>query len=66
MNRVLRAESGVVPEIAMKIRQNGLGISSKSKAKEGKRKISIVAGISNGSKTEVLSGLKENDQVVLQ
>jgi HlyD family secretion protein len=36
------------------------------KAKEGKRKISIVAGISNGSKTEVLSGLKENDQVVLQ
>ncbi len=36
------------------------------KAKEGKRKISITAGISNGSKTEVLSGLKENDQVVLQ
>jgi HlyD family secretion protein len=36
------------------------------KAKDGKRKISITAGISNGSKTEVLSGLKENDQVVLQ
>ena len=36
------------------------------KAKEGKRKISIAAGISNGSKTEVLSGLKENEQVVLQ
>ncbi|HTC93006.1 MAG TPA: efflux RND transporter periplasmic adaptor subunit [Terriglobales bacterium] len=36
------------------------------KAKEGKRKISITAGISNGSKTEVLSGLKENEQVVLQ
>ena len=36
------------------------------KAKDGKRKISIVAGISNGSKTEVLSGLKESDQVVLQ
>jgi len=36
------------------------------KAKEGKRKIAITAGISNGSKTEVLSGLKENDQVVLQ
>ncbi len=36
------------------------------KAKEGKRKISITAGISNGSKTEVLDGLKENDQVVLQ
>lgn len=36
------------------------------KAKEGKRHTSITAGISNGSKTEVLSGLKENDKVVLQ
>ncbi|HZS26219.1 MAG TPA: efflux RND transporter periplasmic adaptor subunit [Candidatus Angelobacter sp.] len=36
------------------------------KAKDGKRKVSITAGISNGSKTEVLSGLKENEQVVLQ
>src|SRR5438067_1249850 len=36
------------------------------KAKEGRRKTSITAGISNGSKTEVLSGLKEHDQVVLQ
>ena len=36
------------------------------KAKEGKRKVAITAGISNGTKTEVLSGLKEGDQVVLQ
>ena len=36
------------------------------KAKDGKKKIAITAGISNGSKTEVLSGLKESDQVVLQ
>jgi HlyD family secretion protein len=36
------------------------------KAKDGKRKVSVTAGISNGSKTEVLSGLKENEQVVLQ
>lgn len=36
------------------------------KAKDGKKKIAITAGISNGSKTEVLGGLKENDQVVLQ
>jgi HlyD family secretion protein len=36
------------------------------KAKDGKRRVSIVAGISNGTKTEVLSGLKEHDQVVLQ
>jgi HlyD family secretion protein len=37
-----------------------------SKQKEGKRKIAVNIGISNGAKTEVLSGLKEGDQVVLQ
>ena len=36
------------------------------KAKDGKRKIALNIGISNGAKTEVLSGLKEGDQVVLQ
>jgi HlyD family secretion protein len=36
------------------------------KAKDGKRKIAINIGISNGAKTEVLSGLKEGEQVVLQ
>ena len=36
------------------------------KAKEGKRKVALTIGISNGAKTEVLSGLKEGDQVVLQ
>jgi HlyD family secretion protein len=36
------------------------------KQKEGKRKIPIKVGLSNGSVTEVVSGLKENDQVVLQ
>src|SRR5436305_3312908 len=35
-------------------------------AKDGKRKLAVSIGISNGAKTEVLSGLKENDQVVLQ
>lgn len=35
-------------------------------AKEGKKKIPVQVGISNGAKTEILSGLKENDQVVLQ
>jgi HlyD family secretion protein len=34
--------------------------------KEGKRKIAVKVGLSDGSKTEVLSGLKEGDQVVLQ
>jgi HlyD family secretion protein len=36
------------------------------KGKEGKNKLSVNIGISNGAKTEVLSGLKEGDQVVLQ
>ncbi len=36
------------------------------KGKEGKDKIAVNIGISNGAKTEVLSGLKEGDQVVLQ
>jgi HlyD family secretion protein len=36
------------------------------KAKDGKRKVAVNIGISNGAKTELLSGLKEGDQVVLQ
>ena len=36
------------------------------KQKEGKRKIPVKVGISNGSVTEVLSGLKEGELVVLQ
>jgi len=36
------------------------------KGKEGKKKMAVNIGISNGAKTEVLSGLKEGDQVVLQ
>ncbi len=36
------------------------------KQKEGKRKLSVKVGLSNGSVTEILSGLKEGEQVVLQ
>ena len=36
------------------------------KGKDGKDKVAVNIGISNGAKTEVLSGLKEGDQVVLQ
>jgi HlyD family secretion protein len=36
------------------------------KGKDGKNKVAINIGISNGAKTEVLKGLKENDQVILQ
>jgi len=35
-------------------------------AKDGKKKIAVSLGISNGAKAEVLGGLKEGDQVVLQ
>jgi HlyD family secretion protein len=34
--------------------------------KDGKKKVPVTVGISNGSKTELLSGLKEGQQVVLQ
>ncbi len=34
--------------------------------KEGMRKVPVKVGLSNGSVTEIASGLKENDQVVLQ
>jgi HlyD family secretion protein len=37
-----------------------------TKAKEGKRKSPITVGISNGAKTEVVAGLNEGQQVVLQ
>jgi HlyD family secretion protein len=37
-----------------------------TRAKDGKKKMAVNIGISNGAKTEVLSGLKEGDQVVLQ
>jgi HlyD family secretion protein len=36
------------------------------KAKDGKKKLAVNIGISNGAKTELLSGMKEGDQVVLQ
>jgi HlyD family secretion protein len=35
-------------------------------SKDGKKKIEVTVGISNGSKTELLSGLKQGQQVVLQ
>jgi HlyD family secretion protein len=34
--------------------------------KEGKRKVPVKVGLSNGSVTEILTGLKEGDQVILQ
>jgi HlyD family secretion protein len=37
-----------------------------SKQKTGRRKVSIQAGISNGTKTEILAGLNPGDTVILQ
>ena len=37
-----------------------------SSAKDGKKKVAVTVGISNGSKTELLAGLKEGTQVILQ
>jgi HlyD family secretion protein len=34
--------------------------------KDGYRKVAIVTGISNGAKTEILRGLAEGQQVILQ
>ena len=34
--------------------------------KDGRKKVDVAVGISNGSKTELLSGLKEGQQVILQ
>jgi len=34
--------------------------------KDGTRKVAVAVGISNGSQTEIVRGLKEGDQVVLQ
>ena len=36
------------------------------KQKDGTRKVPVTVGLSNGSVTEIVSGLKEGDQVVLQ
>jgi HlyD family secretion protein len=37
-----------------------------AKGKDGKKKVNVTVGISNGSKTELLSGLKKDEEVILQ
>ncbi len=57
-----------VPENAVsydKDKNATVDVPDKSK-KDGTRKIAVKVGLSNGSVTEILSGLKEGDQVVLQ
>jgi HlyD family secretion protein len=58
----------MVPEGALiydKDRKASIEIPEPS-AKDGKKKLDVTVGISNGSKTELLSGLKEGQQVILQ
>jgi HlyD family secretion protein len=67
---ILQEKKGVllVPESAVlydKARQPSLEVPD-PRAKGGKRKVAVKLGISNGVKTELLEGLKEGEQVVLQ
>jgi HlyD family secretion protein len=57
-----------VPENAVsydKEKNASVDVPDKSQ-KDGTRKVPVKVGLSNGSVTEILSGLKESDQVVLQ
>lgn len=57
-----------VPEQAIhfdKDRKATVEIPDKTQ-KTGRKQLSVQTGISNGSKIEILSGLKENDRVILQ
>jgi HlyD family secretion protein len=57
-----------VPENAVmydKDKKASVEIPDKSQ-KDGKRKIPVMVGLSNGSVTEITAGMKEGDQVVLQ
>lgn len=67
---ILEEHKGVlmIPEASLiydKDRKASVEVPDQS-AKDGKRKLPVTVGISNGSKTELLSGLKEGQQVVLQ
>jgi HlyD family secretion protein len=67
---ILEEKKGVlfIPEAAViydKDRKTFLEIPD-PKADKGRRKISAKLGISNGVKTELIEGVKEGDQVILQ
>ena len=58
----------MIPEAALiydKERKASVEIPD-AKAENGKKKFSVKLGISNGVKTEILDGLDEKQQVVLQ
>lgn len=57
-----------VPEQALTYdnQKNAFVFVPDAKAKDGQRKIPVKVGVSNGNRTEIISGLKEGDSVVLQ
>jgi len=55
-----------VPESSLIYDQSKAASVEIPDAKDGKTKVAVRAGISNGAKTEILSGLNEGQQVVLQ
>ena len=67
---ILEEHKGVlmIPEASLiydKDRKSSVEIPDPS-SRDGKKKVPVTVGISNGSKTELLSGLKEQQQVILQ
>ena len=67
---ILEEHKGVlmIPEASLiydKDRKASVEIPDPS-SKDGKKKVPVTVGISNGSKTELLSGLKEQQKVILQ
>jgi HlyD family secretion protein len=67
---ILEEHKGVlmVPEAALiydKDRKASVEVPDPAK-KDGRKKVDVAVGISNGSKTELLSGLNEGAQVILQ
>ncbi len=67
---ILSEHKGVltVPEQALIYDNSGKAFVEvpDSKAKDGKKRVAVTAGISNGTRTEIVSGLKQGDDVVLQ
>jgi HlyD family secretion protein len=58
----------MIPEAALIYDKNRMATveSPDAKAENGKAKLSVKLGISNGVKTEILEGLNEKQQVILQ
>jgi HlyD family secretion protein len=61
--RVLAVPEGAI--IYKKDRSTEVEVADAA-AESGKRRVAVTMGISNGSKTEILKGLAEGPQVILQ